>query len=103
MDVEIVLLVIGAVLALPGGLFIAYFVSEPRARWASLLGGIIGDGLTVLGLYYYTQASHVQIDGLSYWLGMLFAASVGVMLGALVINFLVGAFSRDRDLTPVEF
>ena len=103
MNTEMVLLIIGAVLALPGGLFIAYVVSTPRARWASLLGGIIGDGLTGLGVYYYAQASGSQIDGLSYWLGVFFATSIGVLLGALIVNFLVSLGSRSRDLGSAEF
>jgi phosphate/sulfate permease len=102
-NTELILLILGAVLALPGGLFVAYLISEPRARWASLLGGIIGAGVVSLGMYYFVQTSGVGIDGLSYFLGIFFAGSIGVMLGALVVNFLVGLGAHDRDLTPVEF
>jgi hypothetical protein len=103
MTMELILLIIAAVLALPGGLFVAFIMSEPRARLASLLGGIIGAGLTALGIYYYINASNVQIDALSYGLGCFFAASIGVVIGALVANFLVAALSRNRDLTSVEY
>ncbi|MBF6592180.1 MAG: hypothetical protein IVW57_16845 [Ktedonobacterales bacterium] len=102
MNLEIFLLILAAALALPGGLFIAYLVSEPRARWASLLGGIIGDGLTGLGIYYYVRAGGISIDALSYWFGAFFGCSVGVLIGALVVNFVVGSGSRSRDISSIE-
>jgi hypothetical protein len=42
------------------------------------------------------------IDGLSYFFGVFFAASVGVMLGALVVNFLVGLVSRSSSESAIE-
>jgi hypothetical protein len=102
MNIETFLMIVGAVLALPGGLFVAYLISVPRARLASLVGGIIGGGLTALGIYYFTHASNVTIDGLSYTLGVFFGTSIGVVIGALVANFIVGAGSRSRDLSSAE-
>lgn len=103
MSLAVFLMIVGAVLALPGGLFIAYLLSLPRARVASLLGGIIGDGLTALGAYYFVRADHVNIDGLSYWFGVFFAATIGTVIGALIADFLVGARSRGGDANSMEY
>lgn len=102
MSLDVFLLILGAVLALPGGLFIAFIVSEPRARLLSLLGGIIADGLVALGIYYYVRAAHVGIDALSFWFGTFFACSIGVLLGALIVNFLVGLAGRGHDISTLE-
>jgi hypothetical protein len=102
MSTEMILTIIGAVFALPGGLFIAYLISVPRARLVGLLGGIIGGGLTALGIYYAMRAAHISIDGLSYALGVFFGTSIGVMIGALAANFIVTAGSRGGDLTSAE-
>jgi hypothetical protein len=44
----------------------------------------------------------VSIDGLSYFYGVFFAASIGVFTGALVVNFLVGLVSRPSRDTLAE-
>jgi hypothetical protein len=48
------------------------------------------------------NATNMGIDGLSYFFGVFFAASVGVMLGALVANFLVGLVSRSSSESAIE-
>lgn len=99
---EVILLIIGVVLSLPAGLFVAGLSSLARAKWAALLGGIIGAVVVALGILYYVNAANVGIDGLSYLYGVFFASSVGVFLGALVVNFLVGLVSRGPSDTAVE-
>lgn len=103
MNLETFLLIVAAVLALPGGLFLTYLLTDPRARWATFLGAILGDGLVGLGLWYFVKAGSVSVDGLSYWFGLFFGCTIGVVLGALVANFLVGVVSGNRsDLNTFE-
>jgi hypothetical protein len=94
---EVILTIIGVVLALPGGLFVAGFSSMARAKWAALFGGLIGGIAVALAILFYVSAANIGIDGLSYFFGIFFAASVGVLLGALVVNFLVGLVSRGTS------
>ena len=95
---EVILLIIGVVLSLPGGLFVAGLSSMARAKWAALLGGVIGAVVVALAILYFVNTARVSIEGLSYLYGVFFASSVGVFLGALIVNFLVGLVSRSsRD------
>jgi hypothetical protein len=103
MTLEQILLVVAVVLSLPGGLFVAYLISEPRARWASILGGLIGAVAVAVAVYYFVIMAKVEIDALSYAFGVFFAASTGVALGALIMNFLVGLVARGRDNSALEF
>lgn len=102
MTLVIITLIVAAALSLPGGLFMVYFVSEPRARWVALFGGIVGAVAVALGIYYYVQASNVGIDAISFFVGAFFGCSIGVFLGALVMNFLVGLGGRGRDISSLE-
>jgi len=95
---EVILLIIGIILALPGGLFVAFLMSQARARWAAILGGIIGAVIVGLAILYFVYTANVGIDGLSYFYGVFFACSIGVFLGALIVNFLVGLVSH----TPAD-
>jgi len=103
MTLEQILLIVAVVLSLPGGLFVAFLISEPRARWASILGGLIGGVATALAVYFFVVLANVGIDALSYAFGVFFAASVGVALGALILNFLVGLVARGSDSSAIEF
>ncbi len=103
MNFNLVLLIIATVLALPGGLFMSFLMSEPRAKWLSLLGGILGALIVAAGIYFFVTQANISIDGLSYALGTFFAASMGVFAGALLINFLVGLASRGSDVSAQEF
>ena len=97
-----ILLGIALVLALPGGLFIGYIMSLPRARLLSLLGGIVGDVVIAVAILAYLATAKPSIDGLSFLIGSFFACSMGVAIGALVINFLLGS-GRRRDITSLEY
>lgn len=99
---DIILSIIGVVLALPGGLFVAGFSSMARAKWAALFGGLIGGVVVAGAILFWVNATNMGIDGLSYFFGVFFAASVGVMLGALVVNFLVGLVSRSSSESAIE-
>ena len=99
---DIILSIIGVILALPGGLFVAGFSSMARAKWAALFGGIIGGVVVAATILFWVNATNMSIDGLSYFFGVFFAASVGVMLGALVVNFLVGLVSRSSSESAIE-
>lgn len=102
MNLEAFLLIVAAVLAVPGGLFLAYLLTDPRARWAALVGALVGDALVGLGLWYFVRADSVNIDGLSYWFGVFFGCTIGVVIGALVADWLVGLASRNRSDLTVE-
>ena len=97
MSTEVILLIIGFILALPGGLFVAFLSSMARAKWAALFGGIIGGAFVGLAILFYVNQANVGIDGLSYFYGVFFACSVGVFLGAMIVNFLVGLASRTPN------
>lgn len=103
MDTNLILLIIAAVFALPGGLFVAAIMTGPRARLLAIPGGIIGDLVVAAAIYLYVQRAHPSIDGLSYTLGAFFACSMGVFGAALLVNFLVGLTRRSPDLTSAEF
>ena len=96
-------LAIAAVLSLPGGLFLSFAMSQPRARLLSLLGGVVGAVLVAAAIYGYITAAKVRVDALSYFLGAFFACSMGVLAGALVVNFLVGLAARGPRLTSSEY
>lgn len=102
MTTDIILSIIGVVLALPGGLFVAGFSSMARAKWAALFGGLIGGVVVAAAILFWVNATNMGIDGLSYLFGVFFAASVGVVLGALVVNFLVGLVSRSSSESAIE-
>jgi hypothetical protein len=94
---------IAAVLSLPGGLFLAFAMSQPRARLLSLLGGIVGAVVVAAAVYDYITAGKVRVDAISYFLGTFFACSMGVLTGALVVNFLVGLAGRGPRMTSPEY
>jgi uncharacterized integral membrane protein len=99
---EVILLIIGVVLSLPGGLFVAGLSSMARAKWAALFGGILGAVVVALAILAYVNMANISVEGLSYFYGVFFASSVGVFLGALLVNFLVGLVSRSSSDSAVE-
>lgn len=99
MDSKLVMLIIVGVLSLPGGLFMAALMSEPRARFASIIGGIVGAVVVAAGVYYFVTKAHVDVDMLSYSLGSFFACSMGVFAGALIANWAIGLSSRGPVTT----
>jgi hypothetical protein len=101
-DSNLILVIIAAVLSLPGGLFMAELMSQARARWAALIGGIIGAAVIAAGIYFFVSTTRPSLDGLSYFLGSFFSCSMGVFAGALLANFLVGLGSRG-PVTPAEY
>lgn len=94
MDSKLVLLIVVGVLSLPGGLFMAVLMSEPRARFASFIGGVIGAAVAAVGIYYFVMKAHVDVDMLSYGLGSFFGCSMGVLGGALIANWAAGLGNR---------
>lgn len=99
MPSNLILLIVVAVLSLPGGMAIAFLMSEPRAKWLSLLGAIIGAAAIGAAIYYYLTTARPSIDLLSYALGSFFACSMGAFAGALLVNFLVGLSARPQEST----
>ncbi len=103
LDLNTFLLILALVLALPGGLFVAWLLSLPRARFLALLGGILGDLAVALVMYIFIQMTTPSLDPLSYFLGTFFACSTGVAIGALVADFLVGLGRRGPDVSSLEY
>lgn len=102
MSLSVTLLVIAALLSLPGGLFAARLMSPPRTRWLGLVGGVLGAAVAAVGLQYFVLASKITIDAVSWFIGAFFACSIGVAVGALLVNFFVSA-SKSSDSSSVEY
>src|SRR5262249_13571714 len=102
-DTNLILLIIAAVLSLPGGLFMAAIMAQPRGRLLALLGGGIGAAAVAAAIYAYVQTAKPSIDGLSYAIGAFFACSMGVFAGALAVNFLLGLVRRRPDFASPEY
>ncbi len=103
MDFNTILLIIAVILALPGGLFVAWLLSIPKARILALLGGIVGGVLVAVAIYIFLQMENPSLDALSFWVGAFFACSTGVALGALLTDFLVGLVRRRPDVGSFEY
>lgn len=101
MPLDLLILIVAAVLALPGGLFVAWLVSRPGLRFLGLLGGLIGEALTALGLWYFVKQGNITIDAVSWFFGCFLACSMGVGIGALLVGFLFGR-GRSADLSAQE-
>ncbi len=102
-SMTVLFIIIAAILALPMGLFIAALVSLARARWLAIPAGIAGDVVVAIAVYFYVTNTKFVVDGLDYFLGALFACSMGVLAGALLANFLVSLGSRRPELGSPEF
>lgn len=97
------ILVIATILALPGGLFIAWMLGATRARWATLLGGVIGAIVTAVAIYLLAQAAKLILDAIGLSIGAFLAVTVGIAIGALLADFLVGLGSHRPDVSSLEF
>lgn len=91
MSLSTTILIVGAILSLPAGLFVAFLVSQPRVRFLGLLGGLIGGVLTALALWYFVTVTKTTIDAVSWFFGVFLACSMGVGVGALLIGFFFGS------------
>ncbi|HEX8732952.1 MAG TPA: hypothetical protein VF725_12940 [Ktedonobacterales bacterium] len=91
MSLSVTVLIIAAVLSLPGGLFVARLISPARVRFLGLVGGVLGAAITAVGLQYYVLATRTNIDAISWFIGAFLACSMGVAAGALLINFFASA------------
>ena len=89
-------LIIGGVLSLPIGLFIAYFFSQSRVRVLGVMGGLLGAIVAGAALYLGIAASGISVEALSYFFGSFFICSTGVVAGALLVNVLAGS-GRSRN------
>jgi hypothetical protein len=96
-----ILLIIAAILSLPGGLFVAWLISRPGIRFLGLLGGLIGAALTAFGLWFFVTQGDILIDAVSWFLGAFLACSMGVATGALLMGFLFGG-GRGSDMSAQE-
>lgn len=101
MSLDTTILIIAAVLSLPGGLFVAMLLSQPRTRWLGLIGGVLGAALVALGLEFFTHAAGVTIDAVSWFFGAFLACSMGVAIGALLVNFFTSS-SRGSEYNSLE-
>lgn len=103
MSMTVLFTILAAVLALPPGLFVASLLSLARARWLAIVAGIVGDVVVALAGYVFVTVTGILLDGLDYFLGMLFACSAGVLAGALLANFLVSLGERHPQVGSAEF
>jgi len=100
-SINTTILIIAAALSLPGGLFAAMLLSQPRTRWLGLIGGVLGAAVVALALEYFTHAAGVTIDAVSWFFGAFLACSMGVATGALLVNFFSSS-NRGSDLNTLE-
>lgn len=103
MSMTVLFTILAAILALPTGLFFAALISLARARWLAIPAGIIGDVVVALAGYFFVTVTHIVLDGLDFFLGMLFACSAGVLAAALLANFLVGLSARRPEVAGAEY
>ncbi|HEX8995329.1 MAG TPA: hypothetical protein VF812_04820 [Ktedonobacterales bacterium] len=101
MSLDTVILIIAAVISLPGGLFVAFLVSQPRTRWLGLVGGVLGAAITAVALEYFVHAASVAIDAVSWFFGAFLACSMGVATGALLVGFFAGSGRSDTNSAEV--
>lgn len=94
---------IALVLSLPVSLFIGYKVSARRARFLSLLFGLVGALVVAAAIYFFIHNEPISLDGISFFLGTFFACSVGTFAGALLANFAMSAGERSSDLPSAEY
>lgn len=102
MSLSVTVLIIAAVLSLPGGLFVARLISPARVRFLGLVGGVLGAAITAIGLQYFVLATRTNIDAVSWFIGAFLACSMGVAVGALLINFFASA-SRASSANTSEY
>lgn len=100
MSLSDILLIAAAVLSLPGGLFAASLMSQPRTRWLSLIGGVIGAALMAIALDYFIHTTRVTIDAVSWFLGAWLACSMAVAVAALLVGFFTGANRGVESSVP---
>jgi len=101
MSLSTTILIIAALVSLPGGLFVARLISQPRTRWLGLVGGVLGAAVVAVGLQFFVQTGRVTIDATSWFFGAFLACSMGVAVGALLVNFFTSS-GRNTDLTASE-
>jgi hypothetical protein len=91
-DVNLILIIVAFVLALPLGTMLAALMTVRRGRWLALLGAAITAALTAAAVYHYAATIHVE--ALSYALGAFLAITSGAIAGALVVSFLLSLSDR---------
>jgi hypothetical protein len=95
---------LGAVLALPGVIFIAYMVA-PRLKFASAVGAFIGGvlGFPITLFVWGSALGSVHLEGAVVLTCTFFIASVTGLTGSLLVNALVGSGNQRPRSTQVEF
>jgi apolipoprotein N-acyltransferase len=99
---HLTLIIIAAILSLPAGLLVAFQVSLPRSRFLAMIGGVIGAAVVGFAIYWAVEAAGISIDALTYFLGGLFACSAGVIIGAVLANFLLDVITGASDASSQE-
>jgi apolipoprotein N-acyltransferase len=99
---HLTLMIIAAVLSLPAGLLVAFQVSLPRSRFLAMIGGVIGAAVVGFAIYWAVEATGISLDALTYFLGCLFACSAGVIIGAVLVNFLLDVITGASDASSQE-
>ena len=99
---HLTLMIIAAILSLPMGLLIAFQVSLPRSRFLAMVGGVIGAAVVGFAIYWAVEATNISLDALTYFLGCLFACSTGVIIGAVLTNFLLDVITGSSDASSQE-
>ena len=62
---------------------------------------LLGAAITAIALQFFVRVGNVTIDAVSWFLGAFLACSMGVAVGALLVNFFMGA-GRGSDMNTLE-
>ena len=96
---------IGAVVALPAALYVAWMAT---ARWKllGLLSGFLGVVFGLVAAFFLwinVLATTPLLDGPTFMLTTLLLCSVTGLIGVLLFNFLFGTTNSQSRSTQVEF
>lgn len=103
-NINFVWAAVGAVLALPGAMFIAW-ATIPRQRLASVtaafIGGVLGYFVTIF--VWQVPLNHTHLEGAVMLASTFFIASVTALIAALLVNSLLTGSSKPTRSTQVEY
>ena len=96
--------VIATVLALPGVIFVAY-TNVPRRRFICSVGALVGAvaGLFLTFFLWATALNSIHLEGAVVFVVTFFISNVTGLVGALLVNFLLGSGDAHPRSSQVEY
>jgi hypothetical protein len=94
--------ILGLILALPVGLFLAFWLSTVKRRAAVVIGALIGALIPFLvilfwigGLFVPQRVPHV--DGGAAFFGSLFLCTITAVIGGILTDIIVANINTSND------